>query len=385
MWIACWNCGQDVWFETQKQCRHCGSITRRCADCDNYAETDSSCTQLQVPVQREEAVNSTRLAIAYNCFYFVISEAAMARPHLTAEQSASLLAKREAAPAASPPPPAASAASAAAPHQAPTLDDAEIITIRREPALKRPRLPIIIAHRGHSAAAPENTRAAFTAALKAGAQAIELDVHISRDDQAIVIHDAEVNRTTNGQGPVAFLTLAELKALDAGRWFAPQFAGERLLTLDEAIAAIPAPTWLLVHLRAHENESDRCERAVAEAIARHQARGRTIIIHHTRHGLHRLRAMEPRLRLCWISPGGEPASEYVDDAYYMGYRFIQPRREEVDQELVDYARERGMWVNVFWADDEEDMRRLVALGVEGIITNHPDRLCRLLQHTVRGA
>lgn len=383
MWIACWNCGQDVWFETQKQCRHCGSIIRRCADCDNYEESDSTCTQLQVPVQVEEAHQPTRLAIAYNCFYFVINEAAMARPHLTAEQSASLLAKRETAqnpPKAAHPAPAA----AAAPDQAPALGDAEVITIRREPALKRPRLPVIIAHRGHSAAAPENTGAAFTTALKAGAQAIELDVHISRDDQAIVIHDAEVDRTTNGQGPVAFLTLAELKALDAGSWFAPQFTGERLLTLEEAMEAIPAPTWLLVHLRAHENETDRCERAVAEAIARHQARGRTIVTHHTRHGLHRLREMEPRLRLCWIPPGGEPASEYVDDAYYMGYRFIQPRREEVDQELVDYAHERGMWVNVFWADEEEDMRRLVALGVDGIITNHPDRLCRLLQHTVRG-
>src|SRR5262245_46332535 len=87
---------------------------------------------------------------------------------------------------------------------------------------------LVIAHRGASSYAPENTLAAFDLALQMGVRHIELDVHLSRDGHLVVIHDDTVDRTTNGSGPVVHYTLAELQALDAGSWFGAAFAGERI-------------------------------------------------------------------------------------------------------------------------------------------------------------
>jgi len=120
---------------------------------------------------------------------------------------------------------------------------------------------------------------------------------------------------------------------------------------------------------------------VAEAIARSSIRGRTVVSHHTRHGLRRLREMEPKLHLCWVGPGGEPASEYLDDAYYMGYRFVRPLASDMDEALIAYAHEHGMWINALWADEVADMQRLIKLGVDGIITNHPARVHEALGAT----
>ena len=92
---------------------------------------------------------------------------------------------------------------------------------------------MVIAHRGASSYAPENTLAAFDLALQMGGRHIELDVHSTSDDHIVVIHDENVERTTNGTGPVANHTLSALKALDAGSWFAPRFSGERVPALEE--------------------------------------------------------------------------------------------------------------------------------------------------------
>ena len=372
MWIACWNCGHDVWIETQKECRNCSEVTHRCADCSNFLKASAHCAKLNIPINPAEADVPTRLALSSTCTSFALSDAARKRPRLPqgAATGAATAATRptaaQAAPTATP-----ATATAATNHGA--LGDVEVITIVREPAPRRPKHAIAIAHRGDSSAAPENTLAAFGAALP-HCQAVELDVHLSSDGHAVVTHDATVDRCSNGTGAVHDLTLAELKALDVGSWFAAEFAGERMPTLDEAIAAVPAPTLLFIHLRAHENDTDRCEKAVAEAVARTSIRGRTVVTHHTRHGLRRLRELDPKLHLCWIGPGGEPASEYLDDAYYMGYRFVHPRANEIDEAVIAYAHEHGMWVNAFWTDDLAEMQRLVKLGVDGIITNHPAQL-----------
>src|SRR5438046_5655063 len=96
---------------------------------------------------------------------------------------------------------------------------------------------LVIAHRGASGNAPENTMAAFKKAVALGASFIETDLQLSRDARFVAIHDATVNRTTNGQGTVHEMTLTELRRLDAGSWFGSEFAGERMPTVEE-IAAV---------------------------------------------------------------------------------------------------------------------------------------------------
>ena len=346
----------------------------------HYSGEGAICRELGVEVGLEEAQRAAQLSMAFNCASYRMSAEAKSRQPQTAEAAAAPPVEAASAPA-----PAAVPAVARAPvaTRTPVIPaDAEVITIIREPAPTRPERPIIIAHRGDSAVAPENTLSAFRSALSSGAQAVEFDIHISRDGEPVVIHDATVDRCSKGSGAVRDMTLARLKTIDVGSWFSPQFIGERIPTLDEAIETILRPALLIMHLRAHENETDRCEKAVATAITQHNVRIRTIVTHHTRHGLQRLRDMDAKLRLCWIAPGGEPGAEYIDDAFYMGYRFVQPMLQDIDEKLLTYAHERGMWVNAFWADEVEDMRRLIELGVDGIITNCPARLQQTLQETL---
>ena len=101
-------------------------------------------------------------------------------------------------------------------------------------------LPSLIAHRGARDSAPENTVAAIRDAVRQGAVWVEIDVMLTRDGAPVVIHDDALDRTTDGHGPVAAATLAEIRALDAGSWFAPRFAGERVPTLAEALETILA-------------------------------------------------------------------------------------------------------------------------------------------------
>ena len=110
-------------------------------------------------------------------------------------------------------------------------------------------VPLVIAHRGASAAAPENTIAAFERALTDGADAIQLDVHLSRDDHPVVIHDPTLERTTNGLGPVRGHTMRELKRLDAGAWHGAAFAGQRLQTLQEVLERFRGRTKFWIELK----------------------------------------------------------------------------------------------------------------------------------------
>src|SRR5262245_679720 len=100
---------------------------------------------------------------------------------------------------------------------------------------------LVIAHRGASGTCPENTLAAFRRAVEVGADMIELDVQLTRDDAVVVMHDWTLDRTTDGSGAVGERALDELRPLDAGRWFAPEFAGERVPTLAAVLDAVPIP------------------------------------------------------------------------------------------------------------------------------------------------
>ena len=124
--------------------------------------------------------------------------------------------------------------------------------------------PFISAHRGYSAVAPENTLPALEAALAAGAHVAEIDVKLTRDGQLVVMHDATLERTTDGRGPISALTLAEIRSLDAGSWFDRKFAGTKVPTLDEVLAWSRGRLGILVEMK---NCPERDPRYVTETIA----------------------------------------------------------------------------------------------------------------------
>jgi glycerophosphoryl diester phosphodiesterase len=376
MYIPCWKCGEDVWYETQFECRKCKSTVRRCLDCTNYKPGAAKCAALDIDITPEDAEHPTRLSPSFSC-----------HRHAIAAETVAALRKARPVQKAAPPErgperPAAPAAPAAG--EPPHLPEQPAPTPEAK-AAPRPKHPIVIAHRGASACAPENTLAAFRIATERGAQAVELDVHVTADGQAVVIHDGSVDRTTDRYGAVSELPFEEVRRMDAGSWFAAEFAGERIPTLAEVYTVVPAPTWVNIHLRSHENTSDRSERAVAEAIHRADALARTWVTHHTRHGLYRLRKMLPELRVCWTSRGGPCDEEYVDDAYYMGYRLLQVPYHAASADLVTYAHERGLWVNVSHVSDPGQMRALVAQKVDGIFCDDPAELREIIAEAKAGA
>lgn len=110
----------------------------------------------------------------------------------------------------------------------------------------------LCAHRGAMDTHPENTIAAFKAAVEAGAQMIELDVWLTKDKKMVVVHDATVDRTTNGTGEILSLTLKEIKKLDAGSWKSPEFNEERIPTFDEVLHVIPKNIWINVHIKKED-------------------------------------------------------------------------------------------------------------------------------------
>ena len=137
--------------------------------------------------------------------------------------------------------------------------------------------PLNLGHRGAREVAPENTLASFHKALELGADGIELDVMLSRDKRVVVIHDRRIDRTTDGTGRVEDLSLAELKALDAGSWFGGDYAGERIPTLEEVVEALPPHTIINVELKSLALFDSRLEQEVVHLIERHGLTRRIIV------------------------------------------------------------------------------------------------------------
>src|SRR5258708_9070381 len=153
---------------------------------------------------------------------------------------------------------------------------------------------LVIAHRGASGNAPENTLAAFRKAVALGATFIETDLQLSRDARLVAIHDATVNRTTNGQGAVHDMTLAELRRLDAGSWFGSEFAGERIPTLEE-ILEFSKKKDVVFYLEMKPSGSWGGEHALIGALRESGEIPRTVVISFDAAILEGLRKIEPTL------------------------------------------------------------------------------------------
>jgi glycerophosphoryl diester phosphodiesterase len=240
--------------------------------------------------------------------------------------------------------------------------------------------PLVIAHRGASAVAPQNTLAAFEIAMALRADGVELDVHLSSDGTPVVIHDFSVDTTTNGHGVVAGMTLDELKTLDAGVSFSPEFAGERIPTLAEVLMCLrPYDALLNVEVKSTSLRNTGLEDAVITSIREHRMAERVIFSSFNPITLWRLKRLAPEvpagllysmdlsrpLRRAWL------AALFKHEARH-------PHHSMVNAQYMEWAEHRGYMVNTWTVDQPEEMRRLIALGVDSIITNVPD----VLRHVV---
>ena len=161
-------------------------------------------------------------------------------------------------------------------------------------------VPLIIAHRGDVANAPENTLPAFRSAYERGADGIELDVRLTRDQQLVVFHDRTLKRTGGRRGLVSNATLEEVRALDVGGWFSPDFRGERAPTLDEVFELLPSDFLINVEMKAVIHNMRFIAHRVAEVIRRHERWGSTLVASFNPISLWELRKIEPRIMRAYI-------------------------------------------------------------------------------------
>ncbi|HYL62809.1 MAG TPA: glycerophosphodiester phosphodiesterase family protein [Candidatus Methylomirabilis sp.] len=230
---------------------------------------------------------------------------------------------------------------------------------------------LIIGHRGASGHAPENTMAAFKKAVALGAPFIETDLQLSRDARFVAIHDDTVNRTTNGQGKVHDQTLSVLRQLDAGSWFGSEFTGERIPTLEE-ILDFAKKNDVVFYLELKPTGSWGGEHALIGALRDSGEVARVIVISFDHAILASLRKIEPTLMTGVLYDGqiSDPLKVAVD----MGARQVAVRGDLLTPHMIEEAHQRDLQVVCWTVNHPAHIRLLMAAGVDGIMSDYPDRI-----------
>jgi glycerophosphoryl diester phosphodiesterase len=240
---------------------------------------------------------------------------------------------------------------------------------------------LVIAHRGASGNAPENTMAAFRKAVALGATFIETDLQLSRDARFVAIHDATVNRTTNGQGAVHDMTLAELRKLDAGSWFGSEFAGERIPTLEE-ILEFSKKNDVVFYLEIKPAGSWGGEHALIGALRESGEIPRAVVISFDPSIVMSLRKIEPTLMTGLLYDG--QLENPLEKAVAIGARQLAARGDLVTPAMLAEARKKDLQVVCWTVNHSAHMRMLAVAGVDGIMTDYPDRLVAAVRKEAEG-
>ena len=235
---------------------------------------------------------------------------------------------------------------------------------------------VVWAHRGSSFMAPENTLESFALAAKQNADGIELDIHLTSDEQLAVFHDETLERTTNGTGPVEGCTMAQLKMLDAGILH-PEYKGAKIPALPEVLDFMRSNSLRLnIEIKEERKPNPILVKQLAKLIQDFGLADRTMYCSFNHYSLLALRKVMPRACIGLLYHGG-----LVNPWAYarsIGANCLHPYfRFGLMEGQVDKAHEAGLKVNVWTVDEPDDMRLVYAKGADGIITNKPDVALRL--------
>ncbi len=232
--------------------------------------------------------------------------------------------------------------------------------------------PAVIAHRGASAHAPENTLPAFLLAVEQGAHAIELDAKLTRDGHVVVIHDQTVYRTTGETGTVREMTLAALRRLDAGSHFDVAFRYERIPTLEEVLTVLGHRTFINIELTNYASPADALPEKAAELVARFGLADRVFFSSFNPLALIRVRRRLPETPIALLALPGLPGSLARSRlGRLLKYQALHPALPDVNPALVATAHKYKSRLHVYTVNRSADMRRLYQMGVDGIFTDDP--------------
>tara|TARA_B100000579_G_scaffold432728_1_gene450108 strand:- start:375 stop:1097 length:723 start_codon:yes stop_codon:yes gene_type:complete len=233
----------------------------------------------------------------------------------------------------------------------------------------------VCAHRGASGTHPENTLEAFNEAIKLGCEMIEFDVRMTKDEHLVLLHDPLVDRTTNGNGPIWELLYSEV--LDLNVYFENAFLSDtHIPTLDEVLNMIPSNIRLNVHVYPGPEGSNDIVNAVCSDIRTRDLYGSAFIAG-TDEVVESVIRIDERVNRCLLGSQGRIDS-YAQKARDYGCTSVQPLNSLTTKDFCSSAKELGLEVHPFYADEQIEMQRLIECGVDGILTNYPNLLKNLL-------
>ena len=239
--------------------------------------------------------------------------------------------------------------------------------------------PLVFAHRGANRVAPENTLPAFEAAIRLGADGIELDVQYSSDGKLIIFHDLDLEKTSNGKGRVTGHPFDELRELDAGSHFSPEFQGTRIPTLDEVLDLASDKLLVNIELKSLDITGAKLGVDVVKAVRSHGMADDVVISSFNPFALRRSKQAGPEIEHALLLAADTSAWTRAGlTLRYSKADGLHPGNEMVDARYMDEARRRKMPVRVWTVNEEEDIRRLAVLGVEAIISDVPDKALAVL-------
>ena len=233
-------------------------------------------------------------------------------------------------------------------------------------------MTLIFAHRGSSGTHPENTMASFIEAIKVGADGIELDVHLTKDNQIIVMHDHTINRTTNGNGRIKDYTYQELQQFEAGSWYRDEFRGERIPTLSEVLQLIQCTNLLVnIELKNDVVDYEDIETLVLQEIETFNLSNRAVISSFNHYSLNKIHAMNPQIECAILYM--EKLFKPVDYSRSLGATGLHPQFKLVDDDLIKEANRKHIPIRAYTVNFEHDMEALMKGGCTAIITDFPKR------------
>ena len=241
--------------------------------------------------------------------------------------------------------------------------------------------PLVIAHRGSSGRAPENTMAAFRRAVWEGAEMIELDVRAARDGELVVHHDRRLGRTSHGRGKIRDLSLAQIQSIDAGSWFSSQYAGEKIPSFEEVLEWLPDGVGLDVEVKTDGDARSRvplaaeCTRLLGLRPCRVQ-----VMVSSFDHEL--LRAIEPRgdslITGVIFSPLRDLQLDPSELAGRVGADVFVCSRRQLRTKYVENAHKHALAVACYGVNTKEQLTSMLRLGVDAVMTDFPGRINRCL-------
>lgn len=233
-----------------------------------------------------------------------------------------------------------------------------------------PKRPLIVGHRGYSARYPENTLLAFRKAVECGVNTIECDVHLTRDQELVVIHDETLERTTNGKGKIADYTVPELKKFDAGM-------GESIPTLDELLSwgKQVASLNIMIEIKSDPHRHAQTSDAVATLIERHQMISRTQVISFDHQLLAQLKKSYPAMSIgALFDTVFVPKKRLIQKTLELKADAIWPSAKQVTSQFVELAHQANLKMITWTVNDSHRLRKVVLAGVDGVVTDEPEAM-----------